>query len=147
MILFQTETKFALKNRLAYKTWIKSIAQHKGKKVGDINYIFCADDYLLKINKQYLDHDTYTDIITFDYSEDDTIHGDIFISIERVGENAEMFSVTFFEELLRVMAHGILHLCGYKDKLEQDEKKMREQEDWAIKMFAENNQNIVNKQR
>ncbi|MDR2979880.1 MAG: rRNA maturation RNase YbeY [Bacteroidales bacterium] len=135
MILFQTETKFTLKNKRAYKVWIKQIAQHESRRVGDINYIFCDDDYLIEINRQYLDHDTYTDIITFDYGEGDTIHGDIFISVERVAENAKEFSTTFSEEFLRVMAHGILHLCGYKDKTKAEEKVMRRKEEEAMGVF------------
>lgn len=147
MILFQSETNFHLKNKKEYKAWIKKIAESENKKVGDINYIFCMDEYLIEVNKKYLNHDTYTDIITFDYGEDGVIHGDIFISIERVEENAILFSTTFFDELLRVMAHGILHLCGYKDKSKAEEKEMREREDFAIKMFVESHPEIVNKQK
>lgn len=103
--------------------------------MGDINFIFCDDDYLLKINKEYLDHDTLTDIITFDYSVGNELHADIFISEERVRDNAADFKVSFDEELMRVMAHGVLHLCGYKDKLSEEEKIMRKKEDEKILMF------------
>ena len=99
------------------------------------NYIFCDDDYLLNLNEQYLDHDTITDIISFDYSVGNELHGDIFISVERVRENAQDFSVTFEEELKRVLVHGVLHYCGYKDKSEEDEQLMRSKEDEKIKMF------------
>ena len=101
------------------------MVQSKNKKIGDVNYIFCDDAYLLEINQQYLQHDTYTDIITFDYCEGDVLNGDIFISVERVRENAQQYKVTFQEELVRVMAHGILHLCGYKDKKKAEAEEMR----------------------
>ena len=107
----------------------------ENKKEGDINYIFCDDDYILEINKQYLDHDYYTDIISFDYSVGNELHGDIFVSIDRVRENAVDFNVTFDEELKRVIIHGILHYVGYKDKTEEDEVLMRQKEDEKIKMF------------
>lgn len=103
--------------------------------VGEINYIFCTDVYLHEINVKYLEHDTLTDIISFDYTENQVVSGDIFISIERVKENASEFSVAFDVELLRVMAHGILHYCGFKDKSEADEVLMRQKEDEKIKMF------------
>ena len=101
----------------------------------EINYIFCDDDYLHQINVEYLNHDTLTDIITFDYTEDNVLSSDIFISIERVSDNANDFGVTFETELLRVMAHGILHLCGYKDKTEEDSQQMRKKEDEKIIFF------------
>lgn len=147
MILFQNKIKFSFSNKREHKEWIKAIAQREGKRVGDINYIFCDDNYLLEINRQYLQHDTYTDIITFDYSEEHVLNGDIFISIERVKENAALFSTTFFGELLRVMAHGILHLCGYKDKEKEEEIQMRSQEDAAIKLFVEKFPQIVNERK
>ena len=104
---------------------------------GDINYIFCDDEYLLKINIEYLNHDTLTDIITFDYVENGVLNGDIYISIERVMENAGIFSVSYEQELHRVLAHGVLHLCGYKDKTESDAAFMRRKEDFAIQLFDE----------
>jgi rRNA maturation RNase YbeY len=107
----------------------------ENKKEGDINYIFCDDDYLHKINLQYLEHDTLTDIISFDYSLGNELHGDIFISIERVKENATDFAVDFENELKRVMVHGILHYCGYKDKSDSDAVIMRAKEEEKINMF------------
>ena len=103
----------------------------------DICFIFCDDNYLLIINKQYLHHDTLTDVITFDYSEEQKVSGDIFISVDRVAVNALKYGVSFQEELLRVMAHGILHLCGYKDKTEKEKLYMRKKEDRAIKKYHE----------
>lgn len=138
MILFHKETNFELNQKTKYKHWIKSIILDLEKRVGEINYIFCDDEYLLDINQKYLKHDTYTDIITFDYSEKNVISGDIFISIERVKENSTQFSKGFEEELHRVLAHGILHLCGFKDKTDKESKEMREKEDWAIKKFENN---------
>lgn len=135
MILFHKETNFELKQKTIYKHWIKSIILDLKKRVGEINYIFCDDEYLLEMNQKYLKHDTYTDIITFDYSEKNVISGDIFISIERVKENSTKFSKGFEEELHRVLAHGILHLCGFKDKTSKESTLMREKEDWAIKKF------------
>lgn len=101
-------------------------------QLGDVCFIFCKDEYLLEMNKQYLDHDYYTDIITFDYVEGKIISGDLFISIDRVNENAKKFGVEFKRELLRVMFHGVLHLCGYKDKTEYEKKQMREKEDFYL---------------
>ncbi len=138
MILFHKETNFELTQKTKYKHWIKTIILNLEKRVGEINYIFCDDEYLLEINQKYLKHDTYTDIITFDYSENNLISGDIFVSIERVKENAQLYSKSFEEELYRVLAHGILHLCGFKDKTEKESKEMREREDWAIKMLENN---------
>ncbi len=137
MIAFFNETSFVFsyhKNKV--KQWVKQIALSEGKKIGDINYIFCDDVYLHKINVQYLQHDTLTDIITFDYTEGITLNSDIYISIERVRENADIFSVTFEQELLRVLAHGILHLCGYKDKTPADSKLMRTKEEEKMKLFS-----------
>lgn len=135
MISYNYETDFELVNEDAFSTWISKIIESESKKEGEINYIFCDDDYLLKINQQYLDHDTLTDIISFDYSVGNELHGDIFISVERVRENAVDFNVTFDEELKRVMAHGVLHYCGYKDKSDADEQLMRTKEEEKIKMF------------
>lgn len=113
-------------------TWIKQVAEKHHKKVGDIAYIFCSDDEILAINKQYLQHDYYTDIITFDYTEGNQISGDLFISLETVKTNAEKYQVSYAEELHRVIIHGILHLCGFKDKTPDDEKVMREKENEAL---------------
>ncbi|WP_395043378.1 rRNA maturation RNase YbeY [Flavobacterium sp.] len=135
MISFNYENDFELSNEDQISIWISLVIQSENKKEGDINFIFCDDEYLLNLNQQYLDHDTLTDIISFDYSVGNELHGDIFISIERVLENAQDFNVTFEEELKRVLVHGILHYCGYKDKNEQDEQLMRAKEDEKIKMF------------
>lgn len=135
MISYNYETEFELTNEEAFSKWVSAIIESESKKEGEINYIFCDDDYLFKINLQYLDHDTLTDIISFDYSVGNELHGDIFISIQRVRENADEFNVSFDEELKRVMAHGVLHYCGYKDKTDSDEQLMRTKEDEKIKMF------------
>lgn len=135
MISFNYETEFELPNEDQLSNWLSQVILSENKKEGDINYIFCDDEYLLNINEQYLEHDTLTDIISFDYTVGNELHGDIFISIERVRENAQDFNVTFDEELKRVLAHGILHYCGFKDKSEEDEQLMRQKEDEKIKMF------------
>ena len=135
MISFNYENEFELPNEDQIATWISKVILSENKKEGEINYIFCDDDYLLNLNEQYLDHDTLTDIISFDYSVGNEIHGDIFISTERVLENAADFNVSFQEELQRVLVHGVLHYCGYKDKSEADEQLMRNKEDEKIKMF------------
>ncbi len=135
MISFNYENNFELPNEDQIASWISRVILSENKKEGEINYIFCNDDYLLNLNEQYLDHDTLTDIISFDYSVGNEIHGDIFISTERVKENAIDFKVTFEEELQRVIVHGVLHYCGYKDKTEDDEWLMRNMEDEKIKMF------------
>ncbi len=116
----------------ATSNWIKVVAEEYGKKAGDVSYIFCDDAKILEINQTYLHHDFYTDIITFDYSEGDRISGDIFISIDTVRSNAEKYGTNFDDELHRVIIHGILHLCGLKDKSEADSKKMRKAEDKAL---------------
>lgn len=115
--------------------WIKKLILDEEKKVGNINYIFCDDEYLLKVNQDFLNHDYYTDIITFDYVKGKTISGDIFISLTRISENASTLSSSFEKELLRVLAHGVLHLCGYKDKSDEEEKEMRAKEDFYINLF------------
>ncbi len=135
MISYTYETDFQLDNEPLFSDWISKVILSENKKEGDINYIFCDDAFILNINKQYLDHDYYTDIISFDYSVGNELHGDIFVSVERVIENAEDFNVTFDEELKRVIIHGILHYCGYKDKSEDEEILMRNKEDEKIKLF------------
>ncbi len=112
--------------------WLQKIIEIEGKKLGEINYIFCDDEYLLKINQDFLKHDFYTDIITFDNVKGKTISGEIFVSLPRVFENASTLSKNVEEELKRVLAHGILHLCGYKDKTEAEEKEMRNKEDFYL---------------
>lgn len=135
MISFNYELDFEITDEQIYSDWISNIISSENKTEGEINYIFCDDDYLLEINQQYLNHDTLTDIISFDYSLGNEIHGDIYISIERVKDNAVDFNVSFEEELKRVLAHGVLHYCGYKDKTEVDEQMMRSKEDEKIKLF------------
>jgi len=117
--------------------WIENIISDENKKLGDINYIFCNDNYLLNINKEYLNHDYYTDIITFDYCEENYISGDIFISLQRVLDNIHIHKTKYEEELNRVIAHGILHLCGYKDKTQEEQKIMRDKENFYIKKYNE----------
>ena len=116
-------------------SWIKETVSKEQKQTGEISFIFCGDEYLLDINKQYLDHDYYTDIITFDYVEDSVLSGDIFISIDRVKENASEFRVSFDDELNRIMIHGVLHLAGYKDKAKDDKELMTSKEDYYLKEF------------
>ena len=135
MISFNYETDFELHNEPDFSKWLSAVILSENKKEGEINYIFCDDDYLLEINQQYLDHDTLTDIISFDYSVGNEINGDIFVSVERVKENASDYNVTFQEEIQRVLVHGILHYCGYKDKNESDELIMRSKEEEKMKMF------------
>lgn len=135
MITYNYESDFQLENEDVFSEWIEQVVLSEEKILGEVNYIFCDDEYLHKINVEYLDHDTLTDIISFDYSEGNLVQGDIFISIERVADNASDYDVPFNVELKRVMIHGILHYCGYKDKSDSDEKLMRTKEDEKIKMF------------
>ena len=128
-IFFHSECDFKPESISHLDSWIKDAIANEQKILGEINYIFCDDDYLLEKNQTYLNHDTYTDIITFDYSEENSVSGDIFISIERLKENARKFAVPFDTELRRVMIHGVLHLIGYKDKSDKEKKLMREKED------------------
>ena len=119
-------------------TWIKKIAYSFNKKIGDIGYLFCNDEKILEINRQYLDHDFYTDIISFDYSEGDIISGDIFISLDTVRTNSQKYNTDYQEELHRVIIHGVLHLCGLDDKLNEDAISMREAENSALKQLYNN---------
>ncbi|MEH6679555.1 MAG: rRNA maturation RNase YbeY [Sediminicola sp.] len=135
MIQYHFETDFELGQLSKYSDWLNGIILSTNFIAGDLNYIFCDDPYLLDINQKYLDHDTYTDIITFDYTEQHILAGDIFISIDRIKENAQNFEVTFQNELLRVMSHGLLHLMGYGDKSVQESLLMREKENECIEMF------------
>ena len=135
MINFNYETEFTLENEEAIAAWLTTVITSENKKEGEINYIFCDDEYLHKINLEYLNHDTLTDIISFDYTMGNEISGDIFVSIERVKDNAKDFNVAFDQELKRVLVHGILHYCGYKDKGESEELLMRSKEDEKIALF------------
>ena len=132
MITFNSETSFTLKNQKRLVKWISDVISSEGFQVGEINYIFCNDSYLNKINQEFLNHDTFTDIISFDYTLGKEVGGDIYISIERVLENAEKFNEVFENELYRVMIHGILHFMGYKDKTKKEKTLMRTKEDENI---------------
>tara|TARA_B100001059_G_C17738931_1_gene530492 strand:+ start:237 stop:647 length:411 start_codon:yes stop_codon:yes gene_type:complete len=132
MISFNYETEFSLENEQQISNWISSVISEEEFREGEINYIFCDDDYLLKLNLEFLNHDTLTDIISFDYTVGKEINGDVYISIERVRDNANDFNVEFIDELNRVMVHGALHYCGYKDKSEEEEKTMRLKENYYI---------------
>ena len=134
----QADQSTVLKNKIRLKQFLASIVQdfRKNHRIDTINYIFCSDEYLLSINQEYLQHDTYTDIITFDLSNNKTeIVSDIYISIDRVKENAQKFNVDFDSEVKRVIIHGVLHLCGYKDKSTKDAVVMKGKENWALKKF------------
>ena len=132
---FNEDVDFALPNKKQTKNWLKEILQSEGFLVETINYIFCSDSHLFKINKEYLKHDTLTDIITFDYSDlPNTIESDIFISIERVRENAANLDKEFDEELHRVIIHGLLHILGYRDKTTEEKQEMREKEDACLSL-------------
>ncbi|WP_298144962.1 rRNA maturation RNase YbeY [Flavobacterium sp.] len=135
MIEFHSETDFELTDEKLVTDWILRVAHKHGKAISEISYVFCTDEYLLDMNQRFLNHDTLTDIITFDYTVGNEIGGDVFISTERVAENAVDFGVEFIEELRRVIIHGVLHLCGFKDKSEDDEVQMRKLEDEALEMF------------
>ena len=126
---FQEETSFQLDNAVKVSRWLEKIAAKEGKNINTLNYIFCSDEYLYHINVEYLDHHTYTDIITFPYEENDDLESDIFISIDRVKENALQYKISFEQELYRVMAHGLLHLCGYGDKTPTEKITMRAKEE------------------
>ena len=124
-ISFAFQTTCTLKNRTILKNWIKYTIEKNNKQIGEISYIFCSDEQLLEINKEFLSHDYYTDIITFDYSESDIISGDLFISIDRIKDNAKTLGLSYQEELHRVIIHGILHLLGFKDKTDEESQNMR----------------------
>lgn len=115
------------------RSWIIDVITSEGFNVGDISYVFCSDDYLLRLNSAYLDHNTYTDIITFDYTEEKTISGDIFISIDRIKENAREYREKMYREISRVMVHGVLHLIGYEDNTAALKSEMRKKEDFCLK--------------
>lgn len=116
-------------------TWLEAIAAHYGKRLGDLNYIFCDDEYILSVNRQYLQHDYYTDVITFDYSHGNILSGDVFISLDTVRSNADLFAVTYEEEFHRVLCHAVLHLIGFKDKTEPDSAQMRQNENICLDLL------------
>ena len=137
-IFFHTEDiSFALESEKEMVSWLVKLVEVHNRKVGELNYIFCSDDYLLKMNQEHLSHDYFTDIITFDYCEKDVISGDLFISIERTNENAKTFGKTQMNELNRVIAHGLLHLLGFKDKSAEDIAEMRNMEAAALDMLGD----------
>jgi len=129
------DIEFELKDEQAATEWLIKIIEQAGNSLRLLNFIFCSDDYLLRLNVEYLNHDTLTDIITFPYAEPPVIEGDIFISIDRVRENAQEFNVSFEQELHRVMAHGVLHLCGFGDKTPEEQATMRQKEDEALQLL------------
>lgn len=135
MISFNIETNFSLDNQKELSNWISNVISNEGFSEGDIIYIFCDDHYLLELNKEFLGHDTLTDIISFDYVVGKQINGEIYISVDRIVENAKELGVDFFEELLRVMIHGILHYCGFNDKSKEEVGLMRAKEDYYISKF------------
>ena len=132
MIEFYSETDFNIEDTKALSHWISKIILHENHELGDLTYVFCDDAYLHKLNVQFLNHDTLTDIISFDNSLGKQIHGEIYISVERVKENAGTYQVAFLEELHRVIIHGVLHFCGYKDKTEKQQETMLRKENEAL---------------
>lgn len=135
MIRFKKKTDFSLDGKIKISKWLELVVQSEGFLVGEIEYFFCSDEQLLAINQTHLNHDTYTDIITFDFTVSNLIHSDIFISVERVAENAATLGTDFDEELRRVMVHGILHLCGYQDKTASQKQRMTQKENEKLLMF------------
>jgi rRNA maturation RNase YbeY len=133
---FEKTEKLALSKK-KYTEWLQKVIISEGRGLGTINCIFCTDEYLLNMNQTYLNHDTLTDIVTFNYVEQDIISGDLFISVDRVKENAETFEVSFLGELKRVMVHGVLHLIGYNDKTPEEAKEIRAKEDFYLTLFAD----------
>ncbi len=136
MITFNYETKFSLKDEVKIENWINVEVSVKGFEIGESNYVFCDDAYLLKLNVEFLQHDTLTDIISFDNCLGKLLNGDIYISIERVKDNANYFDVSFDDELHRVMIHGVLHYMGFKDKSDKDKQQMREAENKALSSIS-----------
>lgn len=137
MISFNYENDFEIDNIEILQTWIEQVIVSEDFELGEINYIFCDDDYLHNLNVEYLDHDTLTDVISFDYCVGNIIQGDIYISTERVTDNAKDFKVAFSDELHRVMVHGILHYCGYKDKSDTESEAMRSMENHYLNLLKD----------
>lgn len=135
MIEFNSINDFILDDKVSLSDWLKSVIQAEGKDVGEVVFIFCNDDYLHDLNVRYLSHDTLTDVISFDYTSGNIISGDIFISVERVRDNSQDFDVDFSNELNRVMVHGILHFCGYKDKSDLESENMRVKENLYLALL------------
>lgn len=136
-ITFQSEgVRHPQINENKLSQWIESVANKHDREIGEISYLFCDDEKILGVNQEYLNHDFFTDIITFDYSEENTISGDIIISLQTVESNSQMYKTEYTEELHRVIIHGILHLCGLNDLTDDEEKTMREAEDEALEMLS-----------
>lgn len=131
---FYEDTNFIFKGKLLNNKWLRLVAESEIRKIGDVNIIFCSDNYILNVNQQYLQHDYFTDIITFDYCEGEKLSGDLFISVDSVRENAVEYGTEFKEELNRVIVHGILHLIGYDDHSDEDIKVMRQKEDYYLSL-------------
>lgn len=134
---FCEDIKFTYKNKLANNRWLKMVAGSEIRKIGDVNVIFCSDNYILDVNMKYLQHDYFTDIITFDYCEGKVLSGDLFISVDSVRENSIEFGTDFEEELHRVIVHGVLHLIGYDDHTEEDKKVMRQKENYYLQIRSQ----------
>ena len=145
MIRFFTEDiQFNLPKKVPTRQWLTALAKREAFTVGELNYIFCSDEYLLQVNREYLDHDYYTDIITFDNSEEDNrLEGDIFISIDRIRDNAQHLNVSEDQELRRVLAHGVLHLCGYGDKTDEEARLMRQKEEESLAAWNSRSLNVA----
>ena len=133
---FQEDIRYELKQKMQNNRWLKMVAGSEMRRIGDINIIFCSDNYILDVNMRYLQHDYFTDIITFDYCEKDILSGDLFISIDSVRENALFYGTEFVDELNRVMVHGLLHLIGYDDHSEEETAVMRQKENYYLQMRA-----------
>ena len=133
---FQEDIRFDLKQKMQNNRWLKMVAGSEMRRIGAVNIIFCSDNYILDVNMRYLQHDYFTDIITFDYCEKDILSGDLFISIDSVRENALFYGVPFADELDRVMVHGLLHLIGYDDHTDEQIREMRAKEDYYLQMKA-----------
>jgi rRNA maturation RNase YbeY len=132
---YNEDVDYVLVSKQKIRSWLLQVIDQEQKELGTVSYIFCSDNYLLTMNRQYLKASYFTDVITFDYTEGVFISGDVFISIDRVKENAKLYQQKYFQEMLRVILHGILHLCGYKDKTSQEIKQMREKEDYYLQKF------------
>jgi len=137
---YNEDVEYNLASKRKIRSWLLSVIEQEQKETGEISCIFCSDDYLLSMNRQYLNSSLYfTDVITFDYTENNLIFGDVFISIDRVRENAKLYNQYYFQEVLRVILHGILHLCGYKDKTEEEIALMRKKEDYYLQQIDATN--------
>lgn len=135
MINYFSNNNFKLKNKQKIRNWLSQAIYMENHVVGNINYIFCSDEQLLEINVKYLDHDYYTDIITFDYKENNRVSGDLYLSTDRIIDNAKLNNISFDEEIIRVLIHGILHIIGYNDKSPNESKLMREKENFYINLY------------